>query len=169
VPYTSNARRAAALWSILGASGRRVAVVGWWTTWPAESVPGVIVSDRMLYNRFNLWLGQERFGADLPGQTHPPELFGELAAVVQGEPASRQEFFARFTAGGAAPELREDLHDPWYELFLAWTRDTAYLRMLRHVEQSGPYDFLAFYLNGPDIASHYFWKYPPTSWRRGPT
>ena len=40
-------RRAEALWNILSARGRRVAVIGWWATAPAEAVNGVVVSDRV--------------------------------------------------------------------------------------------------------------------------
>jgi tetratricopeptide (TPR) repeat protein len=40
-------RRVEALWNILSARGRRVAVVGWWATAPAEAVDGVVVSDRV--------------------------------------------------------------------------------------------------------------------------
>ena len=35
----------AALWNLFSDAGRTVAIVGWWATWPAETVHGVIVSD----------------------------------------------------------------------------------------------------------------------------
>ena len=38
-------RRVEALWNVLSARDRRVAVVGWWATAPAEAVDGVVVSD----------------------------------------------------------------------------------------------------------------------------
>jgi len=158
VPVTSNARQVKALWKILGEAGREVAVIGWWTTWPAEPVRGVMVSDRMLFNRFNLWLGLSRFGSDLPDQTYPPELFDELADLLRLRPETlEREFRSRFP--NAPERLDEDLHDPWYELFLVFARDYTYRRILDRVLERAEYEFLAFYLNGPDIASHYFWKY----------
>lgn len=48
VPISSSVRRVPALWSMLSRVHRRVAVVGWWGSWPAETVDGVIVSDRAL-------------------------------------------------------------------------------------------------------------------------
>ena len=158
VPITSNVRRVKALWNILGEAGLDVAVLGWWTTWPAEPVRGVMVSDRMLFNRFNLWLGLSRFGADLPAQTYPPELFDQLEDLIHLRPEIvARDFRARFPE---APErLTEDLHDPWYELFLVFARDRAYRSILQRVLERETYDFVAFYLNGPDVASHYFWKY----------
>lgn len=46
-PLTSTVRKAPALWNMLSSAGRRVAVMGYWASWPAESVAGVMVSDRV--------------------------------------------------------------------------------------------------------------------------
>jgi predicted AlkP superfamily phosphohydrolase/phosphomutase len=48
VPISSSVRRVPALWNMLSRVHRRVAVVGWWGSWPAEPVNGVVVSDRAL-------------------------------------------------------------------------------------------------------------------------
>lgn len=48
VPVSSSVRRVPALWNMLSRVHRRVAVYGWWATWPAEEVDGVVVSDRVL-------------------------------------------------------------------------------------------------------------------------
>ena len=64
-------------------------------------------------------------------------------------------------------ELNRDLHDPWYELFLVYARDATYFRMLDRLFERETFDFVAHYVNGPDIASHYFWKYLfPEEWPR---
>jgi tetratricopeptide (TPR) repeat protein len=44
-PVGVGQRRVEALWNVASARGRRVAVVGWWATAPAEAVNGVVVSD----------------------------------------------------------------------------------------------------------------------------
>lgn len=48
VPISSDVRKVPALWNMLTQAGRRVAVLGWWGSWPAEDVNGVVVSDRAL-------------------------------------------------------------------------------------------------------------------------
>lgn len=48
VPISSGVRRVPALWNMLSRLHRRVAVLGWWGSWPAEAVNGVVVSDRAL-------------------------------------------------------------------------------------------------------------------------
>ena len=47
---TSDLRRVKALWNIASDRGLDVAVVGWWATWPPETVRGSIVSDRTSYH-----------------------------------------------------------------------------------------------------------------------
>ena len=50
LPVTSRMRRVKALWNIFSEAGRSVGVVGWWATWPAETVRGTIVSDHTCYH-----------------------------------------------------------------------------------------------------------------------
>jgi predicted AlkP superfamily phosphohydrolase/phosphomutase len=50
VPVSSEVRKVPALWNMLTRAGRRVAVLGWWGSWPAEEVNGVVVTDRALLN-----------------------------------------------------------------------------------------------------------------------
>ena len=46
VPISGRSRRAPAAWNFASAAGRKVGVVGWWATHPAEEVDGYFVSDR---------------------------------------------------------------------------------------------------------------------------
>ncbi len=70
-PVASSLRRVPALWNMLTASERRVAVVGWWATWPVEEVNGVIISDRAVH--------------EIPDRVWPPDRLAsfetELAAL----------------------------------------------------------------------------------------
>lgn len=47
-PVSSSMRKVPALWNILSRPefGRRVMMLGWWGSWPAEDVNGIVVSDR---------------------------------------------------------------------------------------------------------------------------
>jgi len=46
VPVSSTLRRVPAIWNMASMVNRTVAVLGWWATWPAERVNGVVASDR---------------------------------------------------------------------------------------------------------------------------
>jgi len=41
-PVTSTVRKVPAIWNMASATGLRVAVLGWWGTWPAEEINGVV-------------------------------------------------------------------------------------------------------------------------------
>lgn len=49
VPITGRKRAVPALWNIVSAVGLSVGVAGWWASWPAEPVNGVLVSDRLFF------------------------------------------------------------------------------------------------------------------------
>jgi predicted AlkP superfamily phosphohydrolase/phosphomutase len=46
-PVTSTLRRVPALWNMATAANKRVAVAGWWASWPVEEINGVMISDRV--------------------------------------------------------------------------------------------------------------------------
>jgi len=48
IPVSSGVRRVPALWNMLSTADIRVAALGWWASWPAERVNGIVVSDRAL-------------------------------------------------------------------------------------------------------------------------
>lgn len=48
VPISSDVRKVPAIWNMLTQAKRRVNVFGWWGSWPAEEVNGVVVTDRAL-------------------------------------------------------------------------------------------------------------------------
>ena len=69
VPISSAVRKVPALWSMLSRVHKRVAVVGWWGSWPAEEVDGVVVSDRALL--------------DLESRVYPPTYLGRFKEAVE--------------------------------------------------------------------------------------
>lgn len=109
-PVSSSLRRAPALWTMLTTARRRVAVVSWWASWPAESIAGVMVSDRA--------------GMDIPETVSPPEMeptWEAWAAAADAEPnpfpgeAAERD---HRTAAAAAHLAAEDR-----DLLLAYFRD----------------------------------------------
>lgn len=47
LPVSSTMRKVPAIWNMASLTGLRVAVLGWWASWPAEEVEGVVVADRV--------------------------------------------------------------------------------------------------------------------------
>lgn len=80
VPISSAVRKVPALWNMLSRTGRRVAVLGWWGSWPAEEVRGVVLTDRALLDleaRVSPASHLPRFLADLRRADADPGLFKE--------------------------------------------------------------------------------------------
>ncbi len=61
--------------------GRKVAVVGWWATWPAEHVNGTIVSDHSGYH----FLFEEGFAKtkDSAGLVFPPQAAASIESLME--------------------------------------------------------------------------------------
>src|SRR5437867_2285949 len=100
LPVTSRMRRVKALWNILSDTGRTVDVVGWWASWPAETVRGSIVSDHLGYH-FLLEEGHSDAQSSM-GVTYPPDLAKSLTPLVTKPADLTPEQAAPFVDVGAA-------------------------------------------------------------------
>jgi predicted AlkP superfamily phosphohydrolase/phosphomutase len=112
VPVSSAVRKVPALWNMLTRAGRRVAVLGWWASWPAEKVAGVVLSDRALLDldaRVSPASYLPRFQQDLRQADADPGLF-------EGDEAQRRD---RVMARSAVHLVSEK-----YDLVLLYFRST---------------------------------------------
>lgn len=75
-PISNRSRTAAALWNIVSESGGRSLVIGWWPTFPAEPIDGVMVSDQFVPTG----MFDPRDPAPA-GSVHPPSLAGHLGSL----------------------------------------------------------------------------------------
>jgi len=146
----STHRRAPAFWNLFSAFGQRVGVVGWWATWPAESVSGYLVSS-------HVGLGGWRTGElGLAGLTFPEELADELG-LRNDAPGRVEEWVNREVFPFELyPVLTESELETMYSVL--W-QDRIYLDTLRYlVEERDPVDLYCVYFKGIDALSHHFWK-----------
>jgi len=167
VPITSSLRKARALWNIYSDAGRSVDILGWWATWPAETINGLMVSDRFAYSLF----GYASRPEDSVGLVHPPEALAGLQRLRTDESKITLEDlkqFAPFTAADkAASEKKlegnraQAYADPLNHLvrILATTR-TYHAIALERLRNGGS-DLLAVYYQGIDEVGHRFAQYIP--------
>lgn len=156
LPVTSALRRSEALWTLFSERDREVAVVGWWATWPAEPVDGVLISDRAGYHfLMGEQVGKAQGGAS--GVVWPAERHDELMAFLRPpedvgfEEASeyvdvpRPEFDHAF-------DFADDLsHFRW-----ALATAQSYRRLGLHLWREERPDLLMVYIEGVDSISHLF-------------
>jgi predicted AlkP superfamily phosphohydrolase/phosphomutase/Tfp pilus assembly protein PilF len=155
LPATSRMRRVKALWNILSDAGREVAVVGWWATWPAETVRGAVVSDHTCYH---FLFGEGASGSRDPvGVTHPPELAAEIAPLVRRPGDLGVEEAARFVDVPAEELARPFAFEDDLSHF-KWALATAesYRRIGLRLWQTRRPDALFVYVEAPDSTSHLF-------------
>ncbi len=157
IPVTSSQRRCAAIWNILSSLGGRVAIIGWWATWPAEQVNGLMVSDRIIYSRFNPLSHGKTLAK---GQTYPPEMIKDIKDEIlipdQIDPSVYKHFFDNASVmEGIVP----DTMNPLYEFQLAYAACETYRNIFEFVSKMRPRPHLrAVYYEGIDNVSHFFYK-----------
>jgi predicted AlkP superfamily phosphohydrolase/phosphomutase len=160
-PVTSTMRRAPAFWNILSRYDRRVGVVGWLVTWPAEPVSGYIVSSYLPYV-YNWSTGRPLKGTiveGIPHQTFPEGLVDEIEPLKVRpqdlDPALVGRFYDAAATGDLLPADRECVTGFRWSLAC----DETYRGIGRHLFGRYPVDLFAVYFGGADVASHRFWKF----------
>lgn len=128
VPVSSTVRKVPALWGMTTRTGRRAAVLGWWGSWPAEEIDGVVVSDRALFDvpsRVSPASYLPTFEADLAAADRKPGLFS---------PTDREERRDRVMVRTAEKLVREG-----YDLVLLYFRspDLISHHYWKHFEPEG--------------------------------
>ena len=135
---TSAALLAEPVWTILGRAGLSSTIVRWPLTWPAQPLPGTLISDE--FHRAS----EIALALDEPGLTYPPELASRLARVghpsVDGSP---QALEPEHPAVGATP----------------LALDRFYVALADAIAAETPVRFTALRLQGLDIVGHYFLRY----------
>ena len=165
VPVTSAMRQVPALWTLLSRQGLEVSVVAWWATWPAETVRGSIVTDRVAFQLFEDSIKQDWRSTDPEknkGKTYPPELFDAVRDKIRVPAEVTDEQVAWFLPGGKFPAgltpAQADLLNRFRTVIAAGeTYHAVALDRLRRQEAA----LRMFYYEGPDTTSHLFMKYRP--------
>jgi len=154
-------RQAPAFWNILGRYDKRVGVVGWLVTWPAEPVNGFIVSTYLPYV-YNWSTGRPLKGTlveGIPNQTFPEGLVDEVAPFKvrpeEIDPAIIGRYFDPAAVERLLPADRECVTGFRWSLAC----DETYRKIGRHLFARYPVDLFAVYFGGVDVASHRFWKF----------
>lgn len=155
-PVSEASRKVPAVWNIASSRGRRVGVVGFWATHPAEKVRGFFLSDRI-----------DPFGMSRPssGVGYPESLDETVRRVVGREGKIAMEDLTPYVSVTesevrALPAL-PSFENPLSALtaLLATTRITQ--RLARELYDSERPDFFGVYFKGTDEVGHLFAPYAP--------
>lgn len=157
LPISGRSRRVPAVWNAASAAGRRVGVVGWWATHPAEEVDGFFVSDRLAPLLYP--------DAPAAGLAYPAALSPGLAQLRAREGAVADSELAGFVRAPAAEltELRAQGGPAGPVSSLARIIGATRLshRVARDLYDRERPDLMALYLAGTDEIGHVFAPYRP--------
>lgn len=171
-PITSEFRKVKALWNIFGDFGRESSWIGWWATFPAEPIRGVMVTELLAHtvvkegpekaaSRKSLvfpedWLkGRE-------GSLFPPSRvsYDEVRSLF---PLTREEFLdARARAPTdepPSPTSKEPPEPVVFTIKLLSAMHTYHALALDLLKSGNP--FVSVYYEGPDMMGHRFQHYLP--------
>jgi hypothetical protein len=143
----------APVWRIASHGGKRVAVLNWWLTWPAEELNGYVMSDRAPYYLFDPPEEQRKSRLTWPARwidtmdhlRRPKASAGEIIEAFGLDPALHDEI----TAAAGFGEVQEHL-----------ARDKMVLQAVRQLIESELPDFTAVLLRGLDVTQHGYWPNP---------
>ncbi len=153
VPISGLSRAVPAVWNLASAAGRKVGVVGWWATHPAEQVNGFFISDHaspILYEK-----------ASLSGVAYPPGLEAGVSRTVEREGHPGSADLARFVEIPSA-ELTRNLESGqgMDNKIVALARIVAatrvYQRAGRDLYDKNLPDLMMLYIEGTDEIGHFF-------------
>ncbi|MFQ5492260.1 MAG: alkaline phosphatase family protein [Phycisphaerae bacterium] len=161
--FSNRDRKTKAIWNIASDYDQRVAVVGWWMTYPVEPINGVMVAQTNTAQQLDIaggkqiWKGRLIQGA--AGQVYPPErqdsIMG-LARETEGSlPLLTEAIFGKFEH--PLSELGRRL---WDNCLWSFRADAVYVRVAESLlSEAERFDLLAVYLGGTDVVGHRFWRY----------
>ena len=163
VPISRHYRKVDAFWNMLSDYNRKVCVVGWLATDPAESVNGVIVTDKVGY----LAYAPDDTSAEQSSRSvSPSDRFDEIASlVVRGKDVSWEECSRMIDIPRAEFEKRRDMpfdpRDSINNLILIYASTSTYRNIALDLLESERPDALAVYFEFVDAVGHLFMLHAP--------
>jgi predicted AlkP superfamily phosphohydrolase/phosphomutase/tetratricopeptide (TPR) repeat protein len=167
VPINSTFRKTKAIWNILTEAGLESDIIAWWATWPAETILGHLVSDRVAYSTFDLSAPRQKQGA-----VFPPDYASTIESLRVTSDAVSYDQVARFVhvtpeefRRARAASARHDALSETDESINVLTRVLASTETYRRIaldllgqgsHKDGPARLFAVYFQGVDEVNHRF-------------
>lgn len=165
VPISNRFRQVPAFWNLLSDAGRRVDVVNWWASHPAEAINGVMVSERPFYQLFGVAPQPPQASDVSPGAwldeverlRVPVATVGweDIGPLVDLDRAAYQRRVA------AAEGLANPFAEPLEHLRAIVAATRGVFAVGRALAAGEDFDLLALYVEGTDTVGHRFAHYLP--------
>ena len=159
-PVNGGARRVKAIWEMWSAANLNVLVTGWWATWPADRVRGLLVSDRLVTSHVRelqrpdagLVFPASRWTKVAPMLVSPEAV--DFAAISTLIPVTPREFSGALAAERQSASTLYQNPIAHFRAAVAATR--SYRRVSTEFIRSVQPDLWATYYELVDTVSHLF-------------
>lgn len=159
--YTSSQRRVRALWNIADHCQLESDVFGWWITWPAEELAGVMVSGSSSSELAQanwkpaLIPGAERQVWPLEWEPEVLRMAESVGALAEVQRLAQERIFGRF----APQELGSVEAQLIQQTLWSVQSDATYAAIAERILREDPGELNMVYFGGTDVISHRFWRY----------
>ena len=151
--YTSAQRKGRAVWNIASERGLSSDVFGWWITWPAEEIRGMMVSG----SSSSALLDANWKPSLLPGldhQVYPPDRASEVMSIADeaGAQDSVQKLAARIF-GVDPQDLGAVEKDLIQQTLWSIQADATFCAIAKRMMRAHPADLSMIYFGGTDVVA----------------
>jgi tetratricopeptide (TPR) repeat protein len=150
-----NSRKAKALWNILHHEGYKSNVVGWWPSFPAEPINGIVVSDKFQKVKPN----PKEKSPILKGTIHPEPLTNEIHDLRMFPWEITDAHILPFLPKAAEIDQEKDKGLQSFAKIMA--ENTSVHAASTYVMREKEWDFMAVYYDLIDHFCHAFMKFHP--------
>ncbi len=155
-------RKTKAIWNIISDAEKQVGMVNWWVTWPAETVNGFIVSDRVTYSRMEAAIQKESI---TEYDTYPNQLIKEIKKFIEKPNDIKIDVIKRFMklSANVANELLNssdyEMGHFFPEFKYSYQSDISTLKIGEYLLREKLPDFFGIFFSGIDTVSHLYWHF----------
>ncbi|MEO6347922.1 MAG: alkaline phosphatase family protein [Aquaticitalea sp.] len=154
-PVTTNSRTTRALWNIFHNQGLKSNLVGWWPSFPAEPINGVIVSDKFQ----NVNRDPNKPSPMVEGCIHPKSMVDELKNLRMFPHEITSEHILPFIPLAAKVNQEKDNGLAAFAKMMSQT--VSLHNASTYLQRTTEWDFMAIYHDYIDHFCHAFMKYHP--------
>ena len=154
-PVTVNSRKSRALWNIFHNQGLKSNVVGWWPSFPAEPINGVVVSDK--FQKVNK--DPSKKSPIVKGTIHPWDLVKDMHDLRLFPHEVTEAHILPFIPRAA--EIDQDKEQSLFSFAKMLAENTSVHAAATNLMRTTEWDFMAVYYDLIDHFCHAFMKYHP--------
>ncbi|HEX5009821.1 MAG TPA: alkaline phosphatase family protein [Planctomycetota bacterium] len=158
--FTSGRRAVSAVWNIADHYGLSTNLFGWFVTWPAEHVRGMVVSGSSADSQLDAnW--KPALLPGVAGQVWPEALTDEVLALAAQ--AGAMDKVQQLAGEKIFPGVQQELMNPLQKKVLQQTlwsllSDETYFEIACKYIKEHPADLNLVYFGGTDVVGHRYWR-----------